>query len=141
MENNTIQNKERETLQKAIWNIAENLRGSVEGWDFKSYVLGTMFYRYISESFAAYVDKDEDASGNADFRYADMSDADAVTARNDLVDTRGFFMLPSQLFCNVHARAARDKSDLNEVLEKAFRDIEASSKGRLSKKCFFGLFW
>ena len=137
MENNTIQNKERETLQKAIWNIAENLRGSVEGWDFKSYVLGTMFYRYISESFAAYVDKDEHASGNADFRYADMSDADAVTTRDDLVDTRGFFMLPSQLFCNVHARAARDKSDLNEVLEKAFRDIEASSKGRLSKKCFF----
>lgn len=112
----------------------------MKGWDFKSYVLGTMFYRYISESFAAYVDKDEHASGNADFSYADLSDVEAVTARDDLIDTRGFFMLPSQLFCNVHARAARDKADLNEVLEKAFRDIEASSKGRLSEKCFSGLF-
>lgn len=110
MENNTMQNKERETLHKAIWNIAENLRGSVEGWDFKSYVLGTMFYHYISESFAAYVDKDEHVSGNADFCYADLSDAKAVTARDDLIDTHGFFMLSSQLFCNVHARAARDKS-------------------------------
>ena len=134
-----VKEQERAELHRTIWGIANDLRGSVDGWDFKQYVLGMLFYRYISENLSAYVDREERAAGNADFRYAALSDADAESARGDLVRTKGFFILPSQLFENVRARAAKDEN-LNETLSAIFRAIEASSQGTESEDDFRGLF-
>ena len=97
----TKKEQEREELHRAIWAIADELRGAVDGWDFKNYVLGTMFYRYISENLANYINDGEHASGNAAFDYASMADADAEVAREGLVQEKGFFILPSELFWNV----------------------------------------
>lgn len=131
--------QEREELHKAIWNIANDLRGSVDGWDFKQYVLGIMFYRYISENIANYIDTGEHAAGNLDFHYADLSDEAAEEARVDMVETKGFFILPSQLFVNVRKRAGKDEN-LNETLEKIFNAIESSAQGTDSEDDFKGLF-
>ena len=134
-----INNKQREELHKAIWAIADDLRGSVDGWDFKQYVLGTMFYRYISENLTKYINEGEQAAGNADFDYAKMSDSDAESARDSLVEEKGFFILPSELFCNVRTKAPSD-DNLNETLEKVFRHIEESAQGSISEDDFKGLF-
>ena len=127
----TKKEQEREELHRAIWAIADDLRGAVDGWDFKSYVLGTMFYRYISENIASYINQGEIDAGNPDFRYEDMPDAEAEQAREGLVQEKGFFILPSELFCNVRAKAASDEN-LNETLETVFRHIEESAKGSSS---------
>ena len=141
--------QEREELHRAIWAIADDLRGAVDGWDFKNYVLGTMFYRYISENLTAYINEGEHAAGNAGFDYEKMSDADAEEAREGLVEEKGFFILPSELFCNVRAKADRGESWkypngaellLNEKLEAVFRHIEESAKGSISEGSFAGLF-
>lgn len=131
--------QEREELHRAIWAIADELRGSVDGWDFKHYVLGTMFYRYISENLTAYINEGEHQAGNTGFDYAAMPDADAEEARESLIEEKGFFILPSELFCNVCARAAQDEN-LNETLETVFRHIEDSAKGSISESDFAGLF-
>ena len=131
--------QERDELHRAIWSIADDLRGSVDGWDFKSYVLGTMFYRFISENLTSYINKGEWKAGNPDFNYADMSDADAEEARAGLVEEKGFFILPSELFCNV-CKKAKDDENLNETLEKVFSHIEESAKGTISENSFSGLF-
>lgn len=131
--------QERDELHRAIWAIADELRGSVDGWDFKSYVLGTMFYRYISENLTEYINADEIAAGNDGFDYAQLTDEEAEQAREDMVSVKGFFMLPSELFCNVRARAPQNEN-LNETLETVFHHIEDSAKGGESEKCFSGLF-
>ena len=131
--------QERAELHRAIWAIADDLRGAVDGWDFKSYVLGAMFYRYISENFAAYINAGEIEAGNTSFDYAKMSDAEAEEARAGLIEEKGFFILPSELFCNVHARAASDEN-LNETLERVFTHIEDSAKGSEAEGNFAGLF-
>ena len=131
--------QERDELHRAIWAIADELRGSVDGWDFKSYVLGMMFYRYISENLANYINEGEIEAGNEGFDYALLSDEDAEQAREDLVKTKGFFILPSELFCNVRKRAAEDEN-LNMTLESVFRHIEESAKGSESEDDFSGLF-
>ena len=131
--------QEREELHRAIWAIADDLRGSVDGWDFKSYVLGTMFYRYISENLTNYINEGEIDAGNTDFDYAKMSDAEAEEARDGLIEEKGFFILPSELFCNVTARAADDEN-LNETLERVFNHIEDSARGSQSENSFAGLF-
>lgn len=113
--------QEREELHRAIWAIADELRGSVDGWDFKSYVLGMMFYRFISENLTQYINSGEIEAGHEDFDYALLSDEDAETAREDLVNTKGFFILPSELFCNVRKRAASDEN-LNMTLENIFNN-------------------
>ena len=102
--------QEREELHRAIWAIADELRGAVDGWDFKNYVLGTMFYRYISENLTAYVNAGEAAAGDTTFDYAKMKDEDVEEARDGLVEEKGFFILPSELFCNVRNRAATDEN-------------------------------
>lgn len=131
--------QEREELHRAIWAIADDLRGSVDGWDFKSYVLGTMFYRYISENLENYINEGEHAAGDIAFAYSAIPDEDAEGARAGLIEEKGFFMLPSELFCNVRARAASDEN-LNETLERVFRNIENSAKGSVSENSFAGLF-
>jgi type I restriction enzyme M protein len=131
--------QEREELHRAIWSIADDLRGSVDGWDFKNYVLGTMFYRYISENFAAYINQGEYDAGNPDFDYATMSDSEAESAREGLIQEKGFFILPSELFCNVLKKAPSDEN-LNETLERIFRNIEESSRDGEAEGDFVGLF-
>ncbi len=131
--------QQRDELHRAIWAIADELRGAVDGWDFKNYVLGTMFYRYISENLCHYINSGEIEAGNADFDYAKMTDQEAEEARDDLVQEKGFFILPSELFCNVQKRASGDEN-LNETLETVFRHIEESAKGSQSEGSFAGLF-
>ena len=131
--------QERDELHRAIWAIADELRGSVDGWDFKSYVLGMMFYRYISENLTNYINEGEIEAGNDGFDYALLSDEDAEQAREDLVKTKGFFILPSELFCNVRKQAANDEN-LNMTLERVFNHIEDSAKGSESEDNFAGLF-
>ena len=131
--------QEREELHKAIWSIADDLRGSVDGWDFKQYVLGMMFYRYISENLTKYVNKRQQEAGEGNFDYTAMSDAVAEQAKKTLVEEKGFFIAPSELFCNVRKRAASDEN-LNETLEKVFNHIEESAKGTVSEADFSGLF-
>ena len=89
----TKKEQEREELHRAIWAIADELRGAVDGWDFKNYVLGTMFYRYISENIANYINEGEEAAGNTNFDYTKMSDEEAEEAREGLVQEKGFFIL------------------------------------------------
>ena len=131
--------QERDELHRAIWSIAYDLRGSVDGWDFKSYVLGIMFYRYISENLTNYINAVEKDAGDTDFDYTLLSDEQAEMAREGLVNTKGFFILPSELFCNVRKTAPNDEN-LNETLERVFRHIEESAKGHLSEDDFAGLF-
>lgn len=131
--------QERDELHRAIWAIADELRGAVDGWDFKNYVLGTMFYRYISENLCNYINSGEIEAGNTDFDYAKLSDAEAEEAREGLVQEKGFFILPSELFCNVRVKAANDEN-LNETLETVFRHIEESAEGSESEGSFEGLF-
>lgn len=130
---------ERAELHRTIWNIANDLRGSVDGWDFKQYVLGMLFYRYISENLTNYINKGEWEAGNTDFDYAELSDEEAIEIKDDMVQTKGFFILPSELFQNVRKNAAKDKN-LNETLERVFKNIEASTIGAKSEKNFKGLF-
>lgn len=137
--NDMKKEKEREELHRAIWAIADNLRGAVDGWDFKNYVLGIMFYRYISENLTAYINEGEIEAGNTYFDYAKLSDKEAEEARADLVQEKGFFILPSELFCNIRAKAMLD-DNLNETLERIFHNIEESAKGRASENSFAGLF-
>ena len=135
----TKKEQERDELHRAIWAIADELRGAVDGWDFKNYVLGTMFYRYISENLCSYINNGEIEAGTPDFDYAEMPDDEAEEARDGLVEEKGFFILPSELFCNVLKRADNDEN-LNETLESVFRHIEESAKGSTSEGQFAGLF-
>lgn len=131
--------QQRAELYRTIWAIANDLRGSVDGWDFKQYVLGLLFYRYISENIADYINRHEQEAGNASFNYAALPDAQAEPIREDLVRTKGFFILPSELFENVRRRAHGDE-DLNETMERVFRNIEQSAQGSQSEDNFSGLF-
>lgn len=136
---NNRKEQERAELHRTIWGMANDLRGSVDGWDFKQYVLGMLFYRYISENLTGYINRGEHETGNLKFDYSKISDADAEEARLDLVQTRGFFILPSELFQNVKEKASGDEN-LNETLEKVFRTIEASAQDGPSEDNFKGLF-
>jgi type I restriction enzyme M protein len=130
---------DRAELHRTIWRIANELRGSVDGWDFKSYVLGTLFYRFISENLVRYLNEQERLAGNPDFDYAKLSDEDAEYGREETVREKGFYILPSQLFGNVR-KAARKDPDLNETLAKVFAAIEGSATGTESENDIKGLF-
>lgn len=148
--------REQDALFSTIYKIATDLvhAGHVSEWDFKSYVLVTMFYRYISENLTAYINEGERAAGDADFDYAQMPDAEAEGAREGLIEEKGFFMLPSELFENLRTAAKSDtavftdregnpksvKDNLNERLEMVFNNIEDSAKGSESESSFAGLF-
>ena len=138
---------ERAELHKTIWRIANDLRGSVDGWDFKSYVLGFLFYRFISEKLTDYVNASEregilSEGGTpeeaAAFDYATLSDEEAESDRENIVREKGFFIRPSDLFGNVRARAAADEN-LNETLAYVFRFIENSARGSGSESDLRGL--
>ncbi len=130
---------ERAELHKTIWRIANDLRGSVDGWDFKTYVLGMLFYRFISENLTSYLNEQERRAGTPDFDYAKLSDNDAEFGRAETVKEKGFYILPSELFANVRARARHD-ANLNETLSRIFADIEGSATGSDSEDDIKGLF-
>ena len=132
--------QERAELHNTIWKIANDLRGSVDGWDFKSYVLGILFYRFISENLVSYINETErKISGQEDFDYSKLTDEDAEYGRSTTVDEKGFFILPSELFKNVR-KNAKNNDKLNETLEKVFNNIENSAMGTESEPDFKGLF-
>ncbi len=141
---NTTKEQQRAELHRAIWSIADDLRGSVDGWDFKQYVLGTLFYRFISENLCTYLAEQE---GDASFDYASMPDEQAEWGREETVKEKGFFILPSELFCNILKRVDKDGmrltedgQDLNELLSQVFKNIEGSAVGTDSEGDLKGLF-
>ena len=136
---NTTKEQERAELHRAIWQIATDLRGSVDGWDFKQYVLGILFYRFISENLTNYINADERRAGKKDFDYANLSDKEAEFGRADTVKEKGFYILPSALFVNVR-KNARNDANLNETLANVFTNIENSAKGASSEDDLKGLF-
>ncbi len=132
--------QERAELHKIIWNIADDLRGTVDGWDFKQYVLGMLFYRYISENITDYINDNEHKSGDKDFDYAKLDDNEINDdIIDEIVSTKGYFIYPSQLFSNVCKKSVSDE-DLNETLSNIFRNIENSAIGKQSEDNFKGLF-
>lgn len=136
MQNSTQQKQE---LFKTIWSIANQLRGSVDGWDFKQYVLGMLFYRYISENITTYINRLQQQAGQTDFDYTRFDDASALLGKDEIVREKGFFILPSQLFDNVRRRAPQD-DNLNETLSTVFAAIEQSAVGTPSESDLKGLF-
>ncbi len=131
--------QERAELHRTIWQIANDLRGSVDGWDFKSYVLGMLFYRFISENLTDYLNREEQRTGNTSFDYARLSDENAEFGRADTVKEKGFYILPSELFENVR-KSAKSDANLNETLSRIFNNIENSAKGADSEDDLRGLF-
>lgn len=130
---------QRDELHKTIWKIANDLRGSIDGWDFKTYVLGILFYRFISENLTAYLNEAERRAGTADFDYTALDDAKAEFGRETTVAEKGFYILPSELFNNVR-KCASANQNLNETLQGVFRNIEGSAMGTESENDFKGLF-
>jgi type I restriction enzyme M protein len=130
---------QRAELHKTIWRIANQLRGSVDGWDFKSYVLGMLFYRFISENLVAYINEGERLAGAPDFDYTTLDNEQAEFGRKETVAEKGFYILPSELFTNVRMRAPHD-ANLNETLEAVFKNIEGSAVGTDSEDDLKGLF-
>jgi type I restriction enzyme M protein len=136
---NTTKEQERSELHRAIWQIANDLRGSVDGWDFKQYVLGILFYRFISENLTNHINAEERRAGKKDFDYTTLSNKEAEFGRANTVEEKGFYILPSQLFVNVR-KNARNDPNLNETLTAVFRNIENSAKGANSEDAIKGLF-
>src|SRR5690606_14217220 len=119
----TTKEAQRAELHKTIWRIANDLRGSVDGWDFKSYVLGMLFYRFISENLTAYLNKYERDAGDSSFDYAQLGDAQAEFGRKETVEEKGFYILPSELSQNVRKRAAND-ANLNDTPARVFYNTQ-----------------
>lgn len=130
---------EREELHKTIWKIANELRGSVDGWDFKQYVLGLLFYRFISENIENYVNENQRKAGITDFQYRNISDEEALLGKSQILDEKGFFILPSELFCNIR-KGAHKNENLNVVISNVFNNIESSARGSASEDDVKGLF-
>ena len=134
-----IKEREREELHKTIWKIANELRGSVDGWDFKQYVLGLLFYRFISENIENYVNDNQRKAGITDFEYRNISDEEALLGKSQILEEKGFFILPSELFCNIRKGADKNEN-LNVVISNVFNNIEVSARGTASEDDVKGLF-
>ena len=134
-----MDNIQRDQLHKTIWRIANELRGSVDGWDFKQYVLGFLFYRFISENLTNYINTNQVKAGQKGFDFANLDDKKANIARKETVAEKGFYILPSELFPNVKAKASEDPN-LNETLSRIFKNIESSAVGTPSELDLKGLF-
>ncbi|MDI9348124.1 MAG: type I restriction-modification system subunit M [Methylacidiphilales bacterium] len=136
---NTSANEKAE-LHRTIWQIANDLRGSIDGWDFKQYVLGFLFYRFISENITSYINNQQrKLKEQANFNYASVSDEQATKGRKAILQSKGFFILPSELFANIKASAS-DDSNLNTTLHRIFKNIENSAKSFESEDDMKGLF-
>ena len=131
--------QEREELHKTIWKIANELRGSVDGWDFKQYVLGLLFYRFISENIEHYVNENQRKADISNFEYRSITDEEALLGKQQILEEKGFFILPSELFCNVRKKAEADEN-LNVTISNVFKNIESSARGTASEDDVKGLF-
>ncbi len=130
-----ISTQQRAALQRQIWQIANDVRGAVDGWDFKQYVLGTLFYRFISENFTSYIEADDNS-----INYSQLADSViTLEIKDDAIKTKGYFIYPSQLFVNIVKNANTNES-LNTDLAKIFAEIEASANGYPSERDIKGLF-
>ena len=136
---NNSKEREREELHKTIWKIANELRGSVDGWDFKQYVLGLLFYRFISENIENYVNENQRKAGIKYFKYRNISDEEALLGKSQILEEKGLFILPSELFCNVRKNADKNEN-LNVVISNIFNNIESSARGTASENDVKGLF-
>ena len=136
----TRESSQRAELHRKIWAIADDVRGAVDGWDFKQYILGILFYRFISENMTEFFNSAEHEAGDLEFDYSEISDAEAeADFRPGTVEDKGFFILPSQLFKNV-VKGCRSNENLNTELANIFRDIESSAIGSDSEDDIKGLF-
>ena len=131
--------QEREELHKTIWKIANELRGSVDGWDFKQYVLGLLFYRFISENIEYYVNENQRKAGISNFEYRNITDEEALMGKQQILEEKGFFILPSELFCNIRKNADQNEN-LNVTISNVFNSIEVSARGTASENDVKGLF-
>ena len=136
---NNKKEQEREELHKTIWKIANDLRGSVDGWDFKQYVLGLLFYRFISENIEHYVNENQRKAGLSNFEYRNISDEEALLGKKQILEEKGLFILPSELFCNVR-KNAKNNENLNVTIANIFDNIELSARGTASENDVKGLF-
>ncbi len=136
---NQKKEQEREELHKTIWKIANELRGSVDGWDFKQYVLGLLFYRFISENIEHYVNENQRKAGISNFEYRNITDEEALMGKQQILEEKGFFILPSELFCNIRKNADQNEN-LNVTISNVFNNIEASARGTASENDVKGLF-
>lgn len=136
---NSRKEHEKEELHKTIWKIANELRGSVDGWDFKQYVLSLLFYRFISENIESYVNENQKKAGIKDFKYRNISDNEALLGKTQILEEKGLFILPSELFCNVRKNADKNEN-LNVVISNIFNNIESSARGTASENDVKGLF-
>lgn len=136
---NNKKEQERTELHKTIWKIANELRGSVDGWDFKQYVLGLLFYRFISENIENYVNENQRKAGIENFEYRNISDEEAVLGKTQILEEKGFFILPSELFCNIR-KGADSNENLNVIISNVFNNIESSARGTASENAVKGLF-
>lgn len=131
--------EQRAHLHSVLWTVANDLRGAVDAWDFKMYVLNTLAFRFLSENLTDYINRGEHESGDADFDYALMDDDEAEEIRNDMILEKGYFLLPSQLFCNL-AKNCEDDENFNETVYNTFSALTDSTKGAPSEKAFEGIF-
>ena len=136
---NNKKEQEREELHKTIWKIANELRGSVDGWDFKQYVLGLLFYRFISENIEHYVNENQRKAGIENFEYRNITDEEALRGKQQILEEKGFFILPSELFCNIRKNAEANEN-LNVVISNVFNNVESSARGTASENDVKGLF-
>ena len=134
-----ISTAQRAQLHKTIWSIANDLRGAVNGYNFMMYVLGTMFYRFISENLTNYINEQQHKAGLSDYDYTKESDDTAILGKDQIVKDKGFFILPSELFQNV-VKTAKTNERLHETLHNVFKNIENSAIGTASEDDFKGLF-
>ncbi len=130
-----MNNSERNELHQSIWKMANKLRGAVDGWDFKQYILGMLFYRFISENLEKYINE-----GNDGVNYAIMNDDEALGAKDEIVRQKGFFILPSQLFSNIIKDIDKNEEQINEILKSVFANIESSAQNKPSQDDIKGLF-
>ena len=140
---NQTRDTQRTALHSTIWKIVDELRGSVDGWDFKMYVLGFLFYRFISENLAEHINANMRECGEIDFDYTHLSDEEIIKdndIKENIINQKGFFIMPSELFINVLQTHKSDTTNLNATLSNVFRNIEYSSIDTKSENDFKGLF-
>lgn len=135
--------EQKNELFRHIFKVAEELRGKVDGWDFKAYVLGFLFYRYISENIKNYLNENEwnAINGNKDFDYSKLDDSEIDDdLKNQIIDEKGFFIYPSHLFENIYKNNINNKENLNEIISNVFKSIENSAIGRKGESNIKGIF-
>lgn len=131
---------EKRTIQKIMWDLLTELRGQIDGWDFKNYSLTMIFYKFLSENFEQYINNNEKESGDENFKYSEITNAEAEEDfKSSLLEYPGYFIKPSELFCNIH-KNANTNENLNVSIKDAFNNIQASTIGTEAEENIKGIF-